>query len=68
MSNHVILLLLVESASLQLDSELISGDESYRVISSYEEHVLRKELKDLPQLMYEALVVCSTEIPSFVYT
>lgn len=68
MSNHVILLLLVEPASLELDSELISGDESYRVISSYEEHVLRKELKDLPQLMYEALVVCSTEIPSFVYT
>ena len=64
MSNHVILLLLVEPASLQLDSELISGDESYRVISSYEEHVLRKELKDLPQLMY----VFSTEIPSFVYT
>ena len=45
MSNNVILLLLVEPASLQLDSELISGDESYRVVSSYEEHVLRKELK-----------------------
>lgn len=68
MSNHVILLLLVEPASLQLDSELISGDESYRVVSSYEEHVLRKELKGLPQLMYEALVVFSTEVPSFVYT